>query len=203
MGDLSRIEIIYWASTIIGGTLFLLRTIMMLVGGGLGGEDFDTDFDGDLDVDVSMDFDHAIDHAGTSSDSDFSFKMLSMQGLTAFFMMFGLVGLALVNAKVLTGLTIVGGIFAGLFAVWLISMVFAQMKRLQSDGTINIKNAVGETASVYLTIPAVGSGQVQVIVQGTLKIFDAVSTEGAEFKTGSKVRVVRVIDHHTLEVEAI
>ena len=44
MAGLSLIEIIYWASTIIGGTLFILRLGMMLIIGGLGGGDggFDT-----------------------------------------------------------------------------------------------------------------------------------------------------------------
>ena len=132
MFDMSWIEIIYWGATIIGGTLFVLRVIMMLAGGGLGFDDVDadTDIDGDLHVDG--------DHLDTDPDSDFSFKLLSMQGLTAVFLMFGLVGLALLKANVAVILTVLGGGTAGIFAVWVISLLFSQMKRLQSDGTLKI-----------------------------------------------------------------
>ena len=108
MSELSTIELIYWASTIIGGTLFILRTLMMVLGGGFGEGDFDADFD--VDMDASFD---EIDHDAT----DASFKLLSMQGLTAFFMMFGLVGLALFHSGVYDLLTILGGTIAGLFTV--------------------------------------------------------------------------------------
>ena len=201
MGDLSWIEIIYWGATVIGGTLFVLRTILLLVGGGLGHDDFDTHLEGDMTLDHDLHLD--ADHAGTYEDSDFSFKLLSMQGLTAFFMMFGLVGLALLKANIFVPLTMIGGIFAGLFAVWVISLIFSQMKRLQSDGTLNLTNAIGQIGSVYLPIPADGSGQVQVSVQGSLKIFDAVSSNSQIFDTGDKVRVTAVVDGKTLIVEEI
>jgi membrane protein implicated in regulation of membrane protease activity len=126
-----------------------------------------------------------------------------MQGLTAFFMMFGLIGLALVRANLATGLTILGGTAAGMFAVWLISILFSQMKRLQSDGTINVQNAVGATGSVYLTIPAKGSGRIQVAVQGSLRIIDAIAKDKKAIGTGTKVRVVEVLEDNTLVVEKI
>jgi len=201
MGNLSWIEIIYWGSTIIGGTLFILRTIMMLIGGGLGGEDFDADIDTNFDADFDPDLD--FDHTGTAADSDFSFQLLSMQGLTAFFMMFGLVGLATLKAKVAIILSIGSGVLAGLFAVWVISLIFSQMKKLQSEGTLVIQNAVGVSGSVYLTIPKGGSGQVRVPVQGALKIFDAVSEDKHSIGTGEKVRVVGVVDNKTLNVEKL
>jgi hypothetical protein len=56
---------------------------------------------------------------------------------------------------------------------------------------------------VYLGIPPKGSGQVQVPVQGALKIFDAVSKEGKNIKTGKKVRVTGTVDNKTLIVEEI
>lgn len=194
MSELSTIELIYWASTIIGGTLFVLRTMMLVAGGGFGEGDFDADFDGDIDAS----FDE-IDHSAT----DASFKLLSMQGLTAFFMMFGLVGLALFHTGLHVSITVLGGTIAGLSAVWLMGLVFRAMLGLQSDGTLDIQNAVGQVGEVYLTIPAKGTGQVSVVVQGSLRIFDAMSANKKKIATGEKIKVVEVISGNLLLVESL
>ena len=149
------------------------------------------------------DIDFDPDHGEAITDSDFSFKLLSMQGLTAFFMMFGLIGLALLRANLATAFTVLGGAAAGLFAVWLISLLFSQMKKLQSDGTVIIRNAIGQSGTVYLNIPAKGSGRIQVPVQGSLRIYDAVAIDKKAINTGTKVRVVEIIDDNTLVVEKI
>jgi len=80
MNELTWIEIIYWVSTIVGSTFFILRTIMLVVGGGLDDADFDggdidTDFDADFDADMDADLDTDIDTDGDST-SDMSFKFL-------------------------------------------------------------------------------------------------------------------------------
>lgn len=185
MGALTVIELIFWASAVAGGVVFILRTVMMLVG-------FGADHDGDLDVSPD---------GHTDGDTDISFKLLSIQGLTAFFMMFGLVGLTLLKSQSPTFLSVFGGIVAGLFTVWVLSIIFSKMKLLQSDGTVDIKNAVGVHGSVYLNIPANGSGQVRVPVQGALKIFDAIAKDGQKIFTGEKIVVVDVADKNTLVVE--
>jgi hypothetical protein len=190
MAGLSWIEIIYWASTIIGGTLFLLRVIMLFVGGDTGDNPPDATFDAGGDI-----------ASGDHADADISFQLLSVQGLTSFFMMFGLVGLAFLKANLPVVLTVIGGILAGLVTVAISGLIFTQMKRLQTDGTINIQNTVGTEGSVYLTIPKNGTGQVQIIAQGSLKIFDAVSTNKNVIATGEKIHVVGVTGGNTLIVE--
>lgn len=192
MNDLTWIEIIYWASTIVGGTLFILRLVMLFVGGGIS--------DDGLDAAIEVDAGHAdlSDHHG---DADVSFKLLSLQGLTSFFMMFGLVGLALLEAGLHILLTVIGGMLAGLGTVAIVSLIFSQMKRLQTEGTLNIQNTIGQEGSVYLNIPPNGTGQVQVIVQGSLKIFDAVSQNKNSINTGEKIHVVGVAGGNTLIVE--
>lgn len=201
MNNLSWIEIIYWGSTIIGGTLFLLRTIMFMVGGGVDHDALDADFQGDMPGD--HDFHLDVDHTEAIGDSDFSFKILSLQGVTAFFTMFGLIGLSLLRANLAIIFTILGGIIAGLFAVWVISILFSQMKRLQSDGSLKIQNAIGQKGKVYLAIPAKGSGQVQLPVQGSLRVFDAVANDQKSINTGVNVQVTGVVDNKTLVVKKL
>jgi hypothetical protein len=187
MSNLSWIEIIYLASALIGGTLFILRTILVFTGIGAdhdhaGAEDF-----GDPD------------HGGMN----FTFNLLSLQGLTAFFTMFGLVGLTLYRSEVHVLLTILGGTAAGLFTVFIISLLFSQVGRFTSEGTLDIKNAVGVNGTVYLRIPAGGTGQIQVPVQGGLRVLDAVAPGNELLPTGTKIRVVGVADSSTLIVEKI
>ncbi len=218
MGNLTGIEMILWGATVIGGTLFILRTIMLLVGGGFGDHDLHSSFDGDFDGDIHTDFDadvhdghdfhlDADDHADhtdhADSDSDISFKLLSLQGLTAFLMMFGLVGLALLKANADIILILAGGVVAGYLSVRLIGLIFSQASRLQSEGTLDIQNAVGLTGLVYLTVPAQGTGQVQITVQGTRRIIDASSKGEQVIKTGEKIRVTGVHGSSTLIVERI
>ncbi len=188
MFGLTWIEIIYWVSAIAGGTLFLLRLGMMLIGGGI--------------TDDALD--NALDHAGSDGhDADISFKLLSIQGLTSFFMMFGLVGLALLRANLPVVLTVAGGMIAGFVTVAITSVIFSQMKRLQTEGTINIQNTVGTEGTVYLTIPKNGTGQVQLIAQGALKIFDASAKNKDTIAVGEKIRVTGVTGGNTLTVEKI
>jgi membrane protein implicated in regulation of membrane protease activity len=188
MADLTWIEIIYWASAIIGGTLFLLRTILLFSGIGMD----------DAHVDLGLEDAGDVDHGGGMSVS-----LLSLQGLTAFFTMFGLVGLVLYSAGVHVLLTIVGATFAGLFTVFIISWLFTQFGRFQSEGTLDIRNAVGATGSVYLRIPSGGTGQVQVSVQGGMRIIDALTEGSEEIPTGTSVRVIGLRDTTTLIVEKL
>ena len=187
MFGLTWIELIYWVATLVGGTLFLIRLGLMLIGGGVSDEALDT----------------ALDNVTGLHDADISFKLLSVQGLTSFFMMFGLVGLALLKADLHVLITLVGGVAAGLVTVAVSGLIFSQMKRLQTEGNINIQNTVGSEGNVYLTIPKDGTGQVQIIVQGSLKIFDATSNQKNTIATGDRVRVVGVATGNTLIVEKV
>jgi hypothetical protein len=164
--------------------------MMLFIGGDIGDQASDAALDtgGDLSP-------------GDHVDADISFQLLSVQGLISFFMMFGLVGLAMLKADLPVLATVMGGTVAGLVTVAISGLIFTQMKRLQTEGTINIQNTIGADGSIYLTIPKNGTGQVQIIAQGSLKIFDAVSSTKTMIATGEKVHVVGVAAGNTLIVE--
>lgn len=188
--SLSWLQQVFGVCATIGGLLFLIRLILLFVGG-----DAETDVD-DVDVDGDVDVSHA--------DADASFKLLSLQGLTGFFMMFGLVGLALSKqSQVRDEWALLGGFVAGMLAVWVISYIFSGMKKLQSEGTMKLENAVGQEGTVYLNIPADGIGKVQITIQGSLKVFDAVSEDKVEISTGSRVKVWRVVGSDMMSVKKV
>ncbi|MBL8098802.1 MAG: NfeD family protein, partial [Anaerolineales bacterium] len=90
----------------------------------------------------------------------------------------------------------------GLLTFGALSFIFSKMKLLQSEGTIQLKNSIGAEGNVYLKIPKNGTGQVQIVTQGALKIFDATSNNKQDLITGDKIRVVGV-DGNTLVVEKV
>lgn len=154
-GNLSALDWVFTVSAVLGGVLLIVRLILMLVG-----------HHGELSTDV-----HTLEHVEVIQDSGVSFQIFSVQGFMAFFLMFGLVGLAVHRqyggaeeqswvAPVSIGAAFVAG--AAAFSVMVTLM--ALMRKLQSSGTLNLQNAVGQEGSVYLTVPAGGIGKIQVVV---------------------------------------
>jgi membrane protein implicated in regulation of membrane protease activity len=161
----------------VGGGVFVLRTILMLFGIG-----DDHSFGGDPDL-----------GPGAHSDTDVGTRLISIQGIAAFLMIFGLVGLALTREAALGPQVAVAiSLAAGVAAMWVVARVFALMMRLQSSGTLDLEHAVGLEGVVYLTIKPSAGGQVQLSVQGRLGVFDAQVDGASEIATGRTVRVVGV-----------
>jgi membrane protein implicated in regulation of membrane protease activity len=176
--DFNGLEMFFVACAIIGGFFVLIKLALQFVGG-------DADTDVGVDGGIGSDAGHA--------DSDGGFRALSLHGLSAFFMMFGLVGIALYRQSQVGVVTsIVGAVAAGLASVWFIGKIFQGAARLQSSGTLHVADAVGCTGTVYLTIPERGTGRVSLNFKNHLREFDAIEKNGAEVATGTLVRVVRV-----------
>ena len=182
--NLLGIEIVFLICAVTGTIFLFVRLVLQFIG-------TDSDVDTGTDVDV-----HHID-------ADVSFKLLSLHGLTSFLLMFGLVGFALYRQSN-TGafIAILGGIIAGLIAVWIIGKLFASIGKLQSSGTMDISSAIGSQGTVYLTIPQNGKGRVTVNFKNRLCEFDASSHDKKEITTGTAVKVIWV-ESNTLVVEKI
>jgi len=198
--QLSGIEKLYLVCAVFGGILFVVRLILQFVGGDGGGDSDVGDVDlGDVDVDGGFE-----DAGGGMDDAYLSFKVLSFQGLTAFFMMFGLVGLAMMRQTDKdTAKSLLAAMAAGLGTVWIIGLIFRKAGSLQASGNINLRNAVGQEGEVYLTIPNAGTGKAKVTVQQRLRIYEAISKDKTEIKTGQRVRIVEVTPQDVLVVEKI
>ncbi len=177
-GDFNGLEICFLVCAILGGFFVIVKLILQFAGG-------DVDTDGHLGGDIGGDGDHA--------DSDVGFRLLSLQGLSSFFMMFGLVGLALYRqSQVGVILSIGGAVVAGLLAVWIIGKLFQWAVALQSSGTQQTADAVGCTGTVYLTIPKGGTGRISLNFHNRLREFDATEKHGTSVPTGTPIRVVEV-----------
>lgn len=182
------IEIFYLVCAVIGGLLFLIRVILFVVGGG------------GADVDVHGDFDM---HGDMDHVAEPGMRLVSVQGVTGFFMIFGLVGLAMSRGGVRDFWTILGGTAAGFLTMLAVAGVMLSMQRLQSDGTLHMENAIGKEGKVYLTIPEGGTGKISIVVQGNLREFEAVSADKKSIPTGEAVRVVKLVGSRVLVVERV
>jgi membrane protein implicated in regulation of membrane protease activity len=184
--DFNGLEVFFLACAIIGGFFVVVKLFMQFAGG---------DSDTQVSVETDMDAGHV--------DSDIGFRLLSMHGLSAFFMMFGLVGLALYRqSQAGVVISIIGAVVAGSISVWIISKIFQTATQLQSSGTLKTSDAVGSTGTVYLTIPEGGTGRVTLNFQNRLREFDATEKNGTELPTGAPIRVVKV-NANILVVEII
>ncbi|HKU41222.1 MAG TPA: hypothetical protein VJR89_23830 [Polyangiales bacterium] len=164
-------------AAVLGGALFAAQLVLSALGAG----DADIDFGGGH---------HSLPTGHTSADT--AFKVLSLQGLSAFFAMFGLTGLALHDGSQWPAVySIAGAAMGGTFTTLVITRIFRAAKQLEGSGNLNMRNAVGAEATVYLRIAPQKPGKVTVTVQGRSVEAEAVCEEEAIFDTGARVRVLR------------
>ena len=181
---MEKLQLVFTVCALIGGTLFLIRLVTQVLG---FGTDVPAEHPGEIDA----------------SHTDASFKMLSLLGITAFLMMFGLGGRAMLETRPDSAVAaLVVALLAGGLSMWLMAWLFKVMKKMQSDGTAKMEYAVGQEGSVYLTIPAHDVGKVQISVNGRLSVLDARSTGAKPLPTGARVKVVRIANGNVLEVES-
>jgi membrane protein implicated in regulation of membrane protease activity len=162
------LDFFFLVCAIVGSVLLTMRLLLMVLG-----------FGGDGDT----------HHA----DTDIGFKLLSIQGITAFLTMFGLTGFAVLRGSSLGAtIAVIAAIVAGIGSAWIVGRVFMSMLRLQSSGSVGLAQTVGCTGTVYANISKQG-GSVQITVAQRLREFDAVSSTGDELPTGTPIRVVKLL----------
>ena len=171
----SLMEIIFVSCAVLGGILFFIMMLLMMVGDVLGGV---TDAIG-LDID-----------AGGGG----AFEILSIQGLSVAVMMFGLTGMFGLSA---TGSDVVavlaGGVGAAAGMYGMGKMMYG-INQLQADGTVNYNDAIGQRGQVYSRIKPNETGEIQVPVDGTLKTLLArAQNKSLLIPSGEFIRVVDVI----------
>lgn len=181
----------------IGSTMILaLQLIMNMIG--LAGHD--TDFGAALPQDAGAEL---LDHPDLAAHST-GLALISVRTVVAFFVGFGWAGIALLGAKIPVPLTVILSLVIG-FAFMMI--VFSLMKaifKLSDTGNIDYRNAVDQTGTVYIPIPAGGGGvgQVQVVVEGRMRELAAV-TDGAPLPTGTPIKVVNMMGASTVVVQKL
>lgn len=175
----------FWFIALPATLIFLVQTVLTFMGG-------------DASDGLNADFDSDLSHV------DGPFQLFSLRNLVNFMLGFGWSGVSFFNTIENRGLLI---LFSGIIGVAFVAAFFfilLQVKKLGEDNSFNIKNALGKTGSVYLTIPGArsGVGKVQVSVNGAVHELEAITT-GQKLSSGSLIKIVKIESNNIVLVEKL
>lgn len=176
---------VLWFISIPVSLIFVIQTILTFIGMDAS-DGASADFDGDL-------------HSG-----DMPFQLFSLRNLTNFMLGFSWGGIGLYNHIHNKLLLTLAALIIGIGMLLLFFLIIKQIMKLSQDNTMDIKTAIGQTATVYLTIPGhnAGKGKINVKIQETMREIDAVTT-GETLPTGSLVKVTEIINDTIINVEKL
>jgi hypothetical protein len=180
---LETFEKILWTIALVFSSLYFLQSVLSLSGG-------DTDH-------TAGDADSSIAH-----DDGVDYQFFTIKNMIAFFTMFGWVGIASHYSGMSKTITILLALAGGIIIVLLMVLILKNMSRLRHNGALQLQNAINQTGTTYLFIPAKrgGVGKVHIKVQGTLQELQAMTDDEAEITTGALIRVKNIINDRILLV---
>jgi hypothetical protein len=211
---------------VIAGTIFLLQFVLLLIGFGAEGAGLDVDMHDGGGADFGGHFDaghgavghgghgavhgHDAAHHNTNHASTWLFGVISLRTVVAAVTFFGLAGLATLSAlgersTINSFYSFLVALAAGLAAMFGVHFLMRSLHKLGQDGTMRMRDAIGRAATVYVSIPAsgTGAGKIQIRMPGGLQEMAATTAADQTLATGSKVRVVGVVGGGTVRVEPI
>jgi len=173
---------IYWGMAIAASIVFVIQTIISFFGGDVF-DDVDFDADGD---------------AGDTT------HFFSIRNLVNFLLGAGWGGVCFYNTISSQLLLMFVAILCGIFFVMIFFLLVKVLLKLSKDNSFHNSETLNKTAEVYLPIPEnkSGKGKIQISVRGSFHELDAI-TNGEKISTGTKVRVIEVIDSQVVLVEKI
>jgi len=177
LADLSAGSL-YLGCAVVGGAILSIQLVLMMIGGDVA--------DGEVDIDGGSD----------------GLSFFSIRTIASFLTFFGLLGLYGREQGWTPGMTAGAALGAGVGMMVVVGWLFSLQKKLDQEGTLDPKGAVGSPATVYLRIPGEGEGKgkITVALQGRTAEYAAV-TEGPELPTGTDVVLTRMVNDTTFEVE--
>jgi hypothetical protein len=171
--ELPTLMQIFWGCALISTIIMVIQFILSLCGVG----------DVDMDVDMS---------AGDGLDAATGMDLFSIKNVIIFFVGFGWAGISFREIIPQDGLLILAALACGCFFVASFIMIFKQLMKFEGNGAVNMSEAVGKKAEVYLRIPAKrnGKGKVQVSLNGVAREYDAVTNDDEMIPSGKIVDII-------------
>lgn len=184
---LTAIERFFYIMAVPSTFILIIQTILTLLGFDHG------DMADGADIDAGGDADDVPDDG---------FQLISIRTVVAFFSLFGWTGVVLAKTGLHIAAVIIFSGLAGLCGMLVVAGILYVVSRLQEEGNLDINNAVGKSATVYLTIPEKrgGTGKVHVVVQERLTELLAVTDDDESIPSGAGVLITDTVDGSTVVV---
>lgn len=153
---------------------------------------------GDVDAPLDVDAPNGLDGHGDLSDG---LHLFSIRALSAGIAFFGVGGLVAAKLGLPQLLAVPMAAVSGLLAAAGVATLMASMRRLESDRTIRISNAIGKVGNVYLSIPGQqsGTGKIMITIQERQVEIAAMTREGT-IASGTRVLVIDTVSSDTVVV---
>ena len=189
---------VYWVITLITSTVFLIQMVLTFIG--IGDADSDIDFGGDADFGGDSDFSD-----GDTLDTGGAMQLFTIRNFVNFLLGLGWGGVCLYSLIPNPIMLAIAAILVGALFVYIFLIIYKQLFKLERNGAYHIEDCVGQTVDVYLTIPAnrAAMGKVQVSFNGSVQELSALTDSEEPIRSGSKVRVLELIDGGTVLVEKL
>ena len=169
--------------------VMLVFLVLMLIG---------ADNSDSFDTDVDSDFDSFNDEPLSSFGG---LRILTVRGVLAFLSVgaWTAYGFGSLIHPLLASLF---GVIAGAVASYLMALAFRASMKLESEGNLEYKNAIGKKGNVYIRVPAnrQGSGKVTLTFQERFVEIDAVTDEPIDLITGTIVEIIGMENETTVVV---
>ena len=171
---LSVLEKVYFYIGCIASFFLVVQIIMMCFSG--FGPDIDVDGDGIIDA-----------------DADTGVSIFTTKSLTAFFAVGGWTGLLMCSIEGLhISVAIIVSLLAGVAAMAVVVLFMKLMMKLQCNGLLEPEKLVGQTATVYVSVPPSreGRGKITMNAQGKYIELDAMTDETERLKIDQTVVII-------------
>jgi len=173
---------VYWFIALLASLILFLQTILSLFGVGVE----------ELDL-------------GTDIDAASGMGALSFRSVNAFFVGFGWSGIIALQGGASLAVTVPISVLTGGAMMSIVYWLMRFFYGLHASGTVDYAVAIGNTARVDLPIPAGrnGSGQIEILLQGQLRVVSAFNNSEKPIPRNERVKVVGQVDGTTLLVEPL
>lgn len=197
----------WWISLTLAGQIFacmavfatvvlIIQIILLIIGFGSNSDtEVETEVDGDVETDGV--FGENVPEEGDAFEGeplDVGLRLITVRGIIAFLAVMGWTGVILTRLNVNIILTVIISAGCGFMAMLLVAILFKAILKLQSNGNINLRNAIGLSGDTYLAIPPqrTGKGKVNITIQGRYSEYDAMTDEEERIPTGASVVVTGI-----------
>lgn len=151
---------------------------------------------------IGMEHSDAVDAVDVAGVDHGGGGFFSIKPLTGFFLGFGWSGGIALDAGLSIGAALLVAFGAGGVIMAIVVAMFRLILSMKSDGTVQIKQALGAIGTVYVTLPPhkAPGGQVVVNFGGRQETLAAISGANLPIASGEKVSVVSIVDSRTVLV---